>query len=127
MTLPTTRQASGLHAGGSAGRGAVGGKSFSVSVRWALARVVVADEVADPGHDLLAPFAAVEDAVMADPGLLPVDVAGARDVGGERVGGLGLADARDVVELAFDRHQGGLAKGGIDLATAAPPGTSLHL
>src|ERR1700704_6992520 len=41
-----------------------------------LARVVVADEVADAGHDLLAPFAAVEDAVVADPRPPPVDVAG---------------------------------------------------
>src|ERR1700704_1575460 len=87
-----------------------------------LARVVVADEVADAGHDLLAPFAAVEDAVVADPRLLPVDVAGARNVGGEGVRRLGLADARDVVELAFDRHQGGLDEGGIDLAAAAHPG-----
>src|SRR5258705_12090094 len=93
------------------------------SLEW-LARVVVADEVADPGHDLLAPLAAVEDAVMADPGLLPVGVAGARDVGGERVRRLGLADTRDIVELALDRHQGGLDEGGIDLSAAAHPGAA---
>src|SRR3989338_1018499 len=72
------------------------------------ARVVLADDGADPRHDLLTPFAAVEDAVVADPGLLPVDMAGAGNVGRQRMGRLGLTDAGNVVEFALNRHQGGL-------------------
>src|SRR5262249_35549776 len=90
----------------------------------ALAGVVGADEVAYARHDLLAPFAAVEDAVVADPRLLPMQMACTWTGGGERVRGLGLADARDVVELALDGHQRGLDGGRIDLARAAYPGAT---
>ena len=89
--------------------------------------VVVADEVAHARHDLLAPLAAVEDAVVTNAWLLPVHMACAGDVGRERVGGLGLADAGDVVELALDRHQRGLDGGRIDLAAAAHPDAARQL
>src|SRR5439155_23335568 len=106
-----------------------GGSREPVPPRWVAAAVesrllggvAGADEVAYPRQDLLAPLAAVEDAVVADARLLPMDVAGARNVGRQRVRRLGLADAGDVVELAFDGHQGGLDRRGIDLAAAAHP------
>src|SRR4051812_31969907 len=90
-------------------------------------RVVVADEVAHARHDLLAPLAAVEDAVVTDAWLLPVHMACAGDVRREGVRGLGLADAGDVVELALDRHQRGLDGGGIDRAATAHPGAAWQL
>src|SRR5437763_502253 len=83
--------------------------------------LVGADEVAHPGHDLLAPLAAVEDAVMADPGLLPMDLPCPRYVGRERMCRSGLADAGDVVELAFHRHQRGLDRRGLDRPAATDP------
>ena len=50
-----------------------------------------------------------------------MDVAGAGYVGGQRMCGLGLADAGNVVEFALDGHQGGFDGGGVDLAAAAHP------
>src|SRR5690349_18038811 len=82
---------------------------------------VVADEIAHARHDLLAPLAAVEDAVVTDAWLLPVHMPCAGNVGRQRMGRLGLADAGDVVELALDRHQCRLDQRGIDLAAAAHP------
>src|SRR6185503_8603614 len=75
------------------------------AINRASAGVVRANEVTHARHDLLAPLAAVEDAVVTDPRLLPVHMACTRNVGGQRMGRLGLADAGDVVELALDRHQ----------------------
>src|SRR5690348_5530201 len=81
------------------------------------------DEVAYARHDLLAPFAAVEDAVVADARLLPMHVPGTGNAGSQRMRGPGLADARNVVELALDGHQRRLDRRRIDLAAAAHPGS----
>ena len=89
--------------------------------RIALARL--AHELRPGRVDELAPFAAVEDAVVADAFLLQVAALGGGDVAAEVVGGLGLAEAGDVVELAFDRHQRGLAdRGGLHLLAAVGEG-----
>src|SRR6185436_8773253 len=55
------------------------GAAWGVTGLWPLA-LIVADEVADTRHDLLASLAAVEDAVVADPRLLPMHTACTRDV-----------------------------------------------
>ncbi len=64
---------------------------------------------------------------MADARLLPVDMAGAGDVGRQLVRGPGLADAGNVVEFAFDGHQRGLDSRRIDLAPAAHPESARQL
>src|SRR5690606_13124965 len=62
----------------------------------------------DHRRDPLAPFAAVEDAVMAD--VFGEEIALARfgEARGQRQCRAGLADARDVVALALDGKQGGV-------------------
>src|SRR5204862_2099172 len=90
----------------------------------ASARVVGANEVADPRHDLFAPFAAVEDAVMADSRLLPMHMPCAGNVRREGVRGFGLANPGDVVELALDRHQSGLDRRRLDRPAATHPDTA---
>ena len=68
------------------------------------------DEVAcTPREDHLAPAAAGEDAVVADARGEEVLAPLARDVEAQRVRGLGLAVARDVVQLALDGQQRGVA------------------
>ena len=57
----------------------------------------------------LAPFAAVEDAVMADAFGEVVSLQLARQAGGDVERGLGLADAADIVALALDGEQGDVA------------------
>src|SRR5512145_2732943 len=64
-----------------------------------------ADEVAYARRDRLAPAPAAEDAVVADPGNEVVAAPLRRDAGAERVRGLGLAVAGDVVELPLDRQE----------------------
>src|SRR3546814_20755612 len=70
-----------------------------------LNRIVHADEVAHPRADLLPPFPAVEDAVVADRLLLVVHPHRRRPRREEVVSGAGLAQTGDVVALAFASHQ----------------------
>ena len=71
-----------------------------------LVSVVLADERLDPRGDLVAEAGAVEQAVMADAGLLVMLVLVVVQVRGERMGGAGLPQAGDVVPLAFHRQDG---------------------
>ena len=57
---------------------------------------------------MLAEFAAVEDAVMADAFLHVMLAFGSGQAFTDFLRGFGLADAGDVVQLAFEREQGGL-------------------
>ena len=59
--------------------------------------------------DLLAPAPAREDAVVAGADDVVVEAPVGGNAGAQVVRGLGLAGARDVVELAFDRQQRGRA------------------
>ena len=72
---------------------------------------VLLDPRADHGADLLAPFAAVEDTVMADLRGHVVFLLAVGQVGGDIEGGFGLAEAGDIVELTFDGEDGGLGDG----------------
>ena len=69
---------------------------------------MLGDEVAHLRIDLLAPAAAAEDAVVA--GALDGEVLAVAfgDAGAQLVRGAGLAQAGDVVELAFDGQQRGV-------------------
>ena len=69
--------------------------------------LVGGDEVANVRIDLLAPAAAGKDAVVAGADGVVVKLPACRHAGAEAVRGSRLPDARDVVELAFDRQQGG--------------------
>src|ERR1700736_4645774 len=124
---PTANTVSPLKANGAGFQAEISTGRGIARAMLALRRVVGADEITDAGQDLLTPFAAVEDAVVADPRLFPVHVARAGDVGRERVCGLGLADAGNIIELAFDRHQRGLDGRRIDLAPTAHPGAARQL
>src|SRR5256885_3338958 len=61
------------------------------------------DELLHLRIDLLAPAPPREDAVVPGAERVVVEVARLRDAGAQRVRGLGLSGAGDVVELAFDR------------------------
>ena len=70
--------------------------------------VMLGDEIGDARLDLGAEARAVEDAVMADALGEPVLPHLVGKIGAERVRGLGLADAGDVVALAFDGEERGV-------------------
>ena len=73
------------------------------------------DHIPHQRVDLAGPFLAAEYAVVADAGLQVVAFAVGEDVLAQGVGGHGLADRADVVALALDREQHGLAdRGWID-------------
>src|SRR5271165_7685448 len=77
------------------------------------------DESQDPRHDLLAEAGAVEHAVMADLQLQMMQLLPVRDVGAQLMGGIGLADPRNIVLLALDREQPAIAdRGRIDWGAA---------
>ena len=68
--------------------------------------MVILNEIGDPRSDLGAEPGAVEDAVVTDPGLQVIDLLVGGQVRRQVEGGQGLADARDVVLLALDGHDG---------------------
>src|SRR3954469_15491814 len=70
--------------------------------------VKLPDEIADVGIHDIAPAPSAEDAVVARALDLEMRVLRLRNGGAEIVRGRRLAEARDVVELAFDRQQRGL-------------------
>src|SRR5215213_6374638 len=75
------------------------------------------DGFAYAGVDLGVPLASAKNAVVADAGLEVVDLEVRGDAGAEVLRGDGLAYGADVVALAFDGEEGGLADGGgVDLA-----------
>src|SRR5579863_4503021 len=63
---------------------------------WLSGRLDSRDELADVRRDLFAEAGAVEDAVMADPFGQQIVLPRLRDVDAQFIGGIGLADARDV-------------------------------
>src|SRR4051812_20037091 len=69
------------------------------------ASVVCGDELLEDRSDLLAPLAAVEDAVMADVLGHEILLLGGRQPGRDVERRLGLADPRNIVALALDRQQ----------------------
>src|SRR3546814_14441710 len=69
--------------------------------------------------DLLFPFAAGKDAIMADARLEVMALQMGTKARAERVGGRGLAHGADIVLFPFDRQQRGLAdRARIDLPPA---------
>src|SRR5256885_13666511 len=81
----------------------------------AAAGVVREQAVSNPRRDSGAEARAVEHPVMAHTGLQPMRLALGRDVDAQRMRGLGLPDAGNVVVLALDRHQADAAdRSGID-------------
>ena len=79
--------------------------ALRVRRRWSAPRAVGGDEIGDARRDLGAEARAVEDAVMADLRLHVVGAHVGRDVDADVVRRLGLADAGNVVVLAFDGQQ----------------------
>ena len=75
------------------------------TARSAVRRDPLLDHRRDPG----APFAAVEDAVMADALGEVILLHRRRQAGRDVERGLGLADAGNIVALALDREQGDVA------------------
>src|SRR5690606_21371370 len=69
------------------------------------------DEVPHLGVNRRSPAPAAEDAVVPRPVHDEVALLGVGDVGAELEGRLGLTEAGDVVELPFDREEGGLVDG----------------
>ena len=80
-------------------------------------------EIGDARRDLGAEARAVEHAVVADAELQIMRLALRRNVDAQPVRGLGLADAGNVVVLAFDGEQRGVA----DLARIDRPAAVRHL
>src|SRR5206468_1996963 len=72
---------------------------------WVRRLAVRGDELLDDGRDLLAPFAAVEDAVMADVHREEIFLLRRGHPGRDIERRLRLPDARNIVALAFDREQ----------------------
>src|SRR5438270_6209550 len=82
-----------------------------------LTLVVGGDEFLENGRDLLAPLAAIEDAVVADVGSEEILLFRARQVGRDVERGLGLANAGNIIPLALDRQQSGVPdRGRVDQA-----------
>ena len=65
-----------------------------------------ANKIADRRLNVLPPARAVEDAVVAGAGLDMIGVQGFGQIGTQVMGGLGLADAGDVILFALDGEEG---------------------
>src|SRR5690606_27311231 len=86
-------------------RSGLGADETGLGGRFRLALAVTCHEVDDARHDLGAETRAVEDAIMADLRLHVVRSHVLRDVHAQIVRRLRLADAGNVVILAFDGEQ----------------------
>src|SRR6476646_9532798 len=76
----------------------------------------LADEGADLGVRLPLEASPAEDAVVTDPGLQEVALAGVRDTGAQVLGRLGLPRGADGIVLALDSEQRRLDRSRLDLS-----------